>query len=710
MSEKEKEISVQITIDLDSLKLVGKQTGGDQSPEINKINQRLTQTIEKTIGELTKWIYTFNKLIIDNKHHEAYVVLFKNKETIQFKRKAILEDILKLDTSFLKRSEKKEFSLILFAVASSEVKFGKIETHLDQFLEEFSSEILPEFKQSILVAKANASAQNEKYNTANFYYKKAIENTNTSSLDKAFAFRGLAIIAGTNEDIIFYHQLAGDKFLEVGDKNEAVKDYVRIATLYENDDPEKALLFIDMAINLYDDQVNLDSERLAGLYFKKSIYLKSLHNTIAAFEYAEKCCELREPLFGNEIEKYSGYQLCKLLAEINGNSGKFEYYNNKALDIAHNINDKDFELQSQIEICIYNNIEFGRELLDKIEQTDEQHLKFSSYILNASNSNTFEKQILFLDKAKSLLNERYFSRQHFSLFYFTSAEIYRKRGDIPSAIKNYDLCLEHDNFYFSAIQNCGALLWENEQWEESKSFFQKQIERLGESPILLYTLARSYYELKMYKDAFNVFIKINSTIDGVDIKKYLHSCIERDKTIKLEHLTLKHGITEIPISLPSFKEALERFSSTISKNSRMHFWKNNKGTHQWAPNPEEKAKHLLITALNSHYGEDSIEIIQERPAGAGIIDLFINLRGGLKIVIELKICGAGYSSTYALSGDDQLIHYLKNTETKVAFLVIFDGRLLEFGIGVKPIQTIDEMTLFTIPVDMMPKILKGKTK
>jgi len=41
------------------------------------------------------------------------------------------------------------------------------------------------------------------------------------------------------------------------------------------------------------------------------------------------------------------------------------------------------------------------------------------------------------------------------------------------------------------------------------------------------------------------------------------------------------------------------------------------------------------------------------------------LRGGLKIIVELKLCGNGYSSTYAKSGEEQLEHYLENTNTKV---------------------------------------------
>jgi hypothetical protein len=34
--------------------------------------------------------------------------------------------------------------------------------------------------------------------------------------------------------------------------------------------------------------------------------------------------------------------------------------------------------------------------------------------------------------------------------------------------------------------------------------------------------------------------------------------------------------------------------------------------------------------------------------------------GGLSIVLELKMCGGGYSSGYAASGEAQLVHYMDN--------------------------------------------------
>ena len=192
----------------------------------------------------------------------------------------------------------------------------------------------------------------------------------------------------------------------------------------------------------------------------------------------------------------------------------------------------------------------------------------------------------------------------------------------------------------------------------------------------------------------------------IDVSAMLQECIDNHENLSLTPQK-SEVINEEPISIESFHQTLMDISRSISANSRMHFWKNESGSHKWASNPEQIGKHFLITALEVKYGTGAIDIVQENIAGAGIIDLYITLRGGLKIVVELKICGGGgYSSSYALSGENQLIHYLKNKGTHVGFLVVFDGRKRDYGKGFRPIQVIETNTIYTIAIDMTPTVEK----
>lgn len=706
---KKKKTSIQFQIDLNSLKTVGKITEGKRDLEIDDINLKISESLKNlfTTG-FTDWITNFNLLIKNSKHLDAYKLIQENKWTLRFSKTKNLDNLLKLDRTKLSKEQRKDFLLTIIAIASKEVSFGKIENEIDLFLTEFDSSIDSTLKQSINLSKGNAAAQNGKINVANNFYKKVVDNTNASSVDIAYAYRGLAKIAASKEDIIQYHNLSADKFLEAGKKNETITDLVFISTLYEKDDKEKSLNIIDSAIQLYDSENILDKEFSAGLHHKKAGYLLSLNKIKEALETIEIACELRDNIIGNEYESYSSHSVAKSLCDRLKKKKRALYHSNKIDVLTPNISGEEFDLQIQLQENMDNEKFINKSLLTKIEKSSFQLFKFSAYIFNSlSISFSFEEKLDWLDRAKLLLNEKDFYNNHYTIYFHTTAEVYRNKGEIEEAIKNYELSLEYNPFHYPSIQNCGAVLWQNKMWDKSLSFFQKQIDTLGESSTLCYALGRSYFELKNYQEAFIYFRKVSNDLDGVDISKYISDCLKKDKDLKLNSLGTEVKQSVIPISLESFKGTIEEFSQTISSNSRMYFWKNDSGTYKWESKPEERGKQFLITALEMKYGKKSIDIIQERAAGAGKIDLYLLLRGGLKVVVELKICGgSGYSSSYAISGEDQLVHYLKNTDTKVGFLVVFDGRTRDYGKGFKKVQSIDELTIFTTAVEMTPKIKK----
>lgn len=709
-----KKTSIEFQIDMNSLKTVGKITDGESDPKVAEVNLQISKTLKNlfTKGFTEKWLPDFNSLIKNSNDLDAYKLLEENTWTLQFSKTPILESLLRLDKTKLDKEQRKNFLLITIVAASKEIGFGKVESEIELFLSEYGDSIAADMKQSVLLSKGNAFAQNGKINGANNIYKEVIANDNTSAVDKAYAYRGLAKIITSEEDIIQYHNLAADKFLEAGKKQETITDIVFVSKIYEKSNPKRALKFIDDAIQLYDSENTLDKEFKAGLHHRKAGYLFSLNKFKEALESIEIACELRENLIGNEYESYSSHSVAKTLCERLNNKERALYHSNKIDLLSPSISGQEFDLQIKIQNAMDKKIIIENGLLTEIENSEFKLFKFSAYIFNATiDKSSFDKKLEWLDMAKLLLNDKDFYNIHYSLYYFTAAEVYRNAEKASDAIKNYELSLDYNIFHRESVQNCGAVLWKNKMWDKSLEFFKKRIDTLGESSTLCYALGRSYFELEQYQDAFNYFRKVSNDLNGVDIQKYITECLVKDKGIKLEQKESEPQRT-IPISIESFKKTLEEFSQSISSNSRMYFWKNDSGKHKWDTRPEEKGKQFLITALEMKYGKDSIEIVQERITGAGIIDLYLTLRGGLKIVIELKICGGdGYSSTYAISGEDQLVHYLKNISTKIGFLVVFDGRSKDFGKGFKSVQSIDGLTIFTTAIEMTPKIEKtAKTK
>jgi hypothetical protein len=74
------------------------------------------------------------------------------------------------------------------------------------------------------------------------------------------------------------------------------------------------------------------------------------------------------------------------------------------------------------------------------------------------------------------------------------------------------------------------------------------------------------------------------------------------------------------------------------------------------------------------------------------------------VIVELKMCGFGYSSGYLAAGESQLLHYLSNRNSKLGYLIGFDARLTKYCDEVLSGST--PYTIFSKFVDMRPRITR----
>jgi hypothetical protein len=153
----------------------------------------------------------------------------------------------------------------------------------------------------------------------------------------------------------------------------------------------------------------------------------------------------------------------------------------------------------------------------------------------------------------------------------------------------------------------------------------------------------------------------------------------------------------------SLRTCLEDFARYIQSEMRMSFWRRTREGYKWVSHPEQRAKDLLRTFLNARFG-DSTYAFEEIRAGAGVLDVFVVLPNGEKSVIELKMCGHGYSQSWAQGGLEQLSHYMANKGTEIGYLVVFDSRVRDFSKGFKPVQTVSGMSVNTIVSDLRPYV------
>lgn len=129
-----------------------------------------------------------------------------------------------------------------------------------------------------------------------------------------------------------------------------------------------------------------------------------------------------------------------------------------------------------------------------------------------------------------------------------------------------------------------------------------------------------------------------------------------------------------PTTPSAFLSYLKNFVSRTRINSDS-MWKS-KSKDKLVENPENAARALLTQDLAAT--SRACSIYKESEVMGGRIDLIINILGA-EFIVELKICGAGYSKGYAEGGFDQLRDYLRERNATRGYLVVFDARVNQSG-------------------------------
>jgi tetratricopeptide (TPR) repeat protein len=160
-------------------------------------------------------------------------------------------------------------------------------------------------------------------------------------------------------------------------------------------------------------------------------------------------------------------------------------------------------------------------------------------------------------------------------------------------------------------------------------------------------------------------------------------------------------LSTLPALLPAndaeFLRYLQGFARRVEENSAS-FWKS-RAERRWAGNPESIGRGLLIQGLKEH--GSSVSCFREVEIGGGRIDLVVNILGR-NFVVELKVCGPGYSTTYTGGGFEQLCDYMRQMGASRGFLVIFDARVDASGDEIpSELNFGDELLAYVVRVNVL---------
>ena len=542
----------------------------------------------------------------------------------------------------------------------------------------------------------------------------------------AFAKGALLLAKYEIEGDILLLERAHDLFLQVG----AFSNAIQALYLYAN----KVALYNRKILNRVEKQLEFlvnksqnipDFIFLATYYYGLIIKYKDMKEYEIASDYAFKCLKTMlntnidfakdllhrtvgviselSDLMEIPIEELSAKHNCSITRENTESIAK-----NNA-NVVNTASLKDKNAHWDVIEAFFVNKDFSRIAeLEKKYKDDKMdlsivYLRYAEYNTSLS---AFER-IRYLEKAKELTkNFIYFDQQR--------AHIFKVYCNIFSEIQDNKRYLKYAKEYLKLVvydvdfnDTYIKLLRENGFWKELEEFCYLYSEQVDNTPVNDTLLIEALYNQNKELNKVLTLIHKNRDVEfPPDVKQILRAIeldlLERNCQIDYQLLSTNQNII---VTLNNFEKALDDYIQYVEANLRKDYSKYSKEEkrYKWISEPEKKCKKDLKMFLDLTF-KDKVEIIEEVSIGAGFIDLYVKFNNNLEIIIELKMCGQNYTTNYAKSGIEQVKHYLKNKQTKLGYLLVYDARTEKYGTEIPSNIFNAGCTIFTKFIDMRMNI------
>lgn len=498
---------------------------------------------------------------------------------------------------------------------------------------------------------------------------------------------------------------AVDAFLEAGDKKEAAATLMQLSRMLERSNSASALEQLDEMQALVADQGLIGSELSAMIQHARASRLVKLRNFAGAFDAAMKAVELRRGMTGVEDDLITSLHLAAISGWECGNSATSDELDAEARKLESEISSPRFALGRRL-IALngaYDAVEMDAIEKDAVAGGERDILSTVAVIRATVNPALDVTQRLQLLEAA--LRDKP-SKQAKQAIMLAIASVLRNDGQHQRAAEWYRRILNEEPFQLDARDLLIDSLWRIEAWGDAAIFLKSQIDIHGEAPGLLHAYGRSLLEAG---DASGCIPVLTRALKLATSGGEAHTAILASRERALEFggtLTAEPTPTQSrPLLRDEIEEALKLFSAFVSSEKRMRFWErlDPLADYKWATQPERRAQDLLHTYIKARF-QDRVSVFEEIATGAGRLDVLLKVDGGLSIILELKICGFGYSSAYAASGEDQIRHYMEQRKVHIGYLMVFDARLNDFSGTLLAPDAGGQDTICEIFVDMRPRV------
>lgn len=564
---------------------------------------------------------------------------------------------------------------------------------------------------------AIAAAQRGEIETALSIWRELLKTPEVlDPLDRGWVWRNFSMsLTEQGSEAIRAAKYSIDAFLEGGDKREAATSLMHLSGLLESESSNSAIEQLDNMLMIITENGLLGEELRASIHHSRGRKLLEIRNHPEALKAALKAIEMRRGVAGVEEEYISSLHLAAIAAKSCGKSELESQLNIEAEELERATSSSHFKIARRIAGLLTN---FDQQIADDVFEEalhngcGEVIASAGAAIAMSTPDLTTTTRLRRLEALLLDLEKRRSSAEAKSVVWLAIASVLRQDGQFKRSIKWLRHILESNPLSLTARELLIDSYWKDEDWGAAAIFLKKQIDLYGEAPGLLYAYGRSLVNAGDASTAIGVLMKALKLVkDGEPLRENILALRERALEIGGTLVEeVPHHDKETPVLCDEVERALRDFSAFIAADKRMVFWErqNPSSDYVWVKNPEQRSQDLLHTFLKARF-QTRISIFEELDTGAGRLDLLLKLEGGLSVIIELKMCGFGYASTYAASGEGQIIHYMENRATHLGYLVVLDSRLENYASQLISNDS-GKYTVREVFVDVRPRVSEKRKR
>ena len=595
----------------------------------------------------------------------------------------LVDALMRVDVSKLSPADRRYVRDGRLVIAQQMQKFDIAGMEADAIISEDTGTLTPQQIAALKMTSALGALRRGRRETALMTWRELLkEPSHLDAEGRGWTLRNISnTLPDDDPEALRDAQRSSDAFLEAGNKTEAGKSLMRAANILMHTEPSEAVKKLDEMVAVLDKEGLLDRRIRGAALQARANRLAKLHQHKDAFRDAAEAVEMRRGLLGAEAELISSLHLAALEARIVGGTEKADAYAAEAETLTAELKIPHFQLAERVTALLTTfDAKTAEDIAQDAEAAGNLEIVAGVRVIQATMDKSLP-DMRRLERLEDTYTRLTAARASDPLLHPVSLAMAKQlmaMGEHQRAVEWLRKILAHDPFDNAASVDLVNTLWTMEKWGDAAIFIGKQLDLRGEHPGMLYAYGKSLFESGDMSGAVTALSK--------------SLALARDETLKnnviaLRERALQSGGTVVapspvpatgPVTRDEFEAALAEFGTFISAEKRMDFWRQGEKDHEWIASPERQAQNFLHIYLQAKFG-DRVEIFEELGAGWGRLDLYVRLIGGLSIVVELKMAGFGYSSSYAASGEDQIVHYMENRKTHLGYLVVFDARLDKRG-------------------------------